>query len=69
MRFSFEYAEAKVDFIYHLTGSGLSRVTVNGEEVAGEGTPNRYRTGGLRIKREAFDRLRSPQGNVVEIYM
>ncbi|GGF59286.1 hypothetical protein GCM10010912_00580 [Paenibacillus albidus] len=69
MRFCFEYAEAKVDFIYHLTGSGLSRVTVNGEEVAGEGTPNRYRTGGLRIKREAFDRLRSPQGNVVEIYM
>jgi cellobiose phosphorylase len=68
MRFSFEYAGTKVDFIYHLTGSDNSRITVNGTEVQAEGTLNRYRSGGIRIKREDFDRLCVEAGNVIDIY-
>ncbi|MEK5398979.1 GH36-type glycosyl hydrolase domain-containing protein [Paenibacillus sp. FSL K6-2859] len=68
MRFSFEYAGTKVDFIYHLTGGENSRITINGTEVQAEGTLNRYRSGGVRIKREDFDRLCVEAGNVIDIY-
>lgn len=68
MRFSFEYANRKVDFIYHLTGSENSRVAINGTELQAEATLNRYRSGGVRIKREDFDRLCKDAGNVVDIY-
>ncbi|AJS61132.1 GH36-type glycosyl hydrolase domain-containing protein [Paenibacillus sp. IHBB 10380] len=68
LRFDFEYAGAPVQFVYHLT-SGENRVSVNGQDVATETTTNRYRTGGLRIDRQEFDRVRSEGTNIVEIYI
>ncbi|OAB32915.1 GH36-type glycosyl hydrolase domain-containing protein [Paenibacillus glacialis] len=68
LRFDFEYAGAPVQFVYHLN-SGENCVRVNGQDVATEATANRYRTGGLRIDREEFDRVRSAGTNIVEIYI
>ncbi|MHA0856809.1 GH36-type glycosyl hydrolase domain-containing protein [Paenibacillus sp. CMAA1364] len=69
LRFDFEYADAQVQFVYHLNGSEERRVTVNGQEVVTENTTNRYRCGGLRIDREEFDRVRIEHKNIIEIYM
>jgi cellobiose phosphorylase len=69
MKFAFEYAGAKVDFIYHLTGGDITRVTVNGSDVATGVHQNRYRSGGVRIERQDYDKLSKADGNVVEIYM
>ncbi|WP_019911288.1 GH36-type glycosyl hydrolase domain-containing protein [Paenibacillus sp. HW567] len=67
--FDFEYGGAKATFVYHLAQGELSAVKVNGREVQAERLANPYRTGGLRIKRADFDRLRSAEGTVVDIYM
>ncbi|OBZ09781.1 cellobiose phosphorylase [Bacillus sp. FJAT-27264] len=69
MKFAFEYAGAKVDFIYHLTGGDISRVTVNGNDVATKDNHNRYRSGGVRIDRKDYDQFSKAEGNVVEIYL
>lgn len=69
MTFSFEYAGSKVDFVYHLTGAALSKVTINGSEVAVNSHANRYRSGGVRIARADYDKLSKADGNVVEIYL
>jgi cellobiose phosphorylase len=69
LRFDFEYAGAQVQFVYHLNSGETHRVTVNGLAVATVNTANRYRVGGLRIERKEFDRVRSADTNIVEIYM
>ncbi|MBW4080896.1 cellobiose phosphorylase [Paenibacillus sp. S150] len=68
-RLDFGYGGAHAVFVYHCAGGGLSSVKVNGREVQAERLGNPYRTGGLRIKRADFDRLRSAEGTVVDIYM
>ncbi|MGF7046900.1 cellobiose phosphorylase [Paenibacillus sp. DS2015] len=69
LHFDFEYAGAPVQFVYHLNSDGAHRVTVNGQSVATEETTNRYRTGGLRMARKEFDRVRLNGTNIVDIYM
>lgn len=71
MQFEFEYAGTPVTFVYHLNGStGVQRVAVNGKDVSGEQTNNRYRQGGLCISLDAFRQASSsPERAVVDIYM
>lgn len=59
MTFDFEYAGSPVTFVYRLSGgsAGISRVTVNGREAAAESVGNRYRSGGVRLRREDYERL------------
>lgn len=64
-----EYAGASVRFVYHLNGSEVRRVRINGQDVITDETTNRYRTGGLKIIRNEFERVRSSAINIVEIYM
>lgn len=68
-RFDFEYAGVSVAFIYHCTQGQLRSVTINGNDVQAERQANRYRLGGLRIKRADFESLRTTEGTVVEIHM
>ncbi|RUT46281.1 cellobiose phosphorylase [Paenibacillus anaericanus] len=69
LHFDFEYAGASVRFVYHLNGSEVRRVRINGQDVITDETTNRYRTGGLKIIRNEFERVRSSAINIVEIYM
>lgn len=69
LHFDFEYAGSEVQFVYHLNSGGVRRVSINGQDVIIEKTLNRYRTGGLRIDRKEFERVRSTDKNIVEIYM
>ncbi|MFC3748156.1 GH36-type glycosyl hydrolase domain-containing protein [Paenibacillus sp. GCM10012306] len=69
LKLAFEFAGAKVDFIYHLTGGEITRVTVNGNDVATKDNHNRYRSGGVRIERKDYDQFSKAEGNVVEIYL
>ncbi|KWX77444.1 GH36-type glycosyl hydrolase domain-containing protein [Paenibacillus jilunlii] len=68
-RLDFDYAGAPTAFVYHCSQGGLRSVKVNGQEVQAERLNNPYRLGGLRIKRADFDRLRSTEDTVVDIYM
>ncbi|GGA41172.1 GH36-type glycosyl hydrolase domain-containing protein [Paenibacillus physcomitrellae] len=68
--FDFEYGGTPVTFVYRIREGVVSRVTVNGQEIAGERISNPYRTGGLRVKAEDFRRFRSAEGaTLVEIRM
>ncbi|AWB45776.1 cellobiose phosphorylase [Paenibacillus sp. CAA11] len=67
--FDFEYGGGQVTFNYHIQSGTVRSVQINGQEAAAERTDNRYREGGLRIKREEFDKLRSEGSTVVDIYM
>ncbi|MNU67357.1 hypothetical protein D3C71_566930 [compost metagenome] len=69
LQFDFEYGGEPVKFLYHWTNGALRKVTIGGEEVPALETDNRYRSGGLRIRRADFDRLRSKPVTTVEIYM
>ncbi|PYE50754.1 cellobiose phosphorylase [Paenibacillus barcinonensis] len=70
MQFEFEYAGEPVTFIYHLSEGAVSRVAVNGKDVEGERTANRYRQGGVRIPLEVFKQARgAAERTVVDIYM
>ncbi|MBD8496997.1 GH36-type glycosyl hydrolase domain-containing protein [Paenibacillus arenosi] len=69
MRFEFEYSGVAVTFVYHITGTAVHKVIVNGEEVAAIEIENRYRNGGVRISHHMFDNLRTDAGTIVDIYM
>ncbi|MNK21804.1 hypothetical protein D3C87_400710 [compost metagenome] len=69
LQFDFEYGGEPVKFLYHWTNGALRKVTIGGEEVPAQEMDNRYRSGGLRIRRADFDQLRSKTGTTVEIYM
>jgi cellobiose phosphorylase len=70
MQFEFEYAGKPVTFIYHLTEGTVSRVAVNGSDIQGERTANRYRQGGVCITLDAFKQASSTaERTIVDIYM
>nr|WP_148298730.1 cellobiose phosphorylase [Paenibacillus pini] len=68
LQFNYTYAGVPARFVYHLN-HGEARVRINGQDVKTETTTNRYRTGGLRISQEEFDRVRLTDANRIEIYM
>ncbi|MMZ64526.1 hypothetical protein D1872_268640 [compost metagenome] len=70
--FDFEVAGSPATIVYRLTGrSAIERVTVNGREAAAEPMSNRYRAGGVRIRRAELERLAesSRERQVIEIHM
>ncbi|GIP52548.1 GH36-type glycosyl hydrolase domain-containing protein [Paenibacillus vini] len=67
-RFEFDYG-GPVTFIYRVKGSVVESVTINGHKVEAERISNPYRTGGLRISRAEFDKLRENGKAIVEIEM
>ncbi|MBQ4899883.1 cellobiose phosphorylase [Paenibacillus sp. Marseille-P2973] len=67
-RFEFDFA-GPVTFIYRVKGSVVESVTINGHKVEAERISNPYRTGGLRISRAEFDKLRENGKAIVEIEM
>ncbi|UVI30950.1 GH36-type glycosyl hydrolase domain-containing protein [Paenibacillus spongiae] len=70
MQFDYTFAGRPVRFVYRLgEGQSIQRITVNGQEAAYEETANRYRQGGVRVKRELLDGLQPDGVNVIEIYM
>lgn len=66
-RFTFQFMERPVQFVYKLDGSAASRVTVNGRAVEAAETSNRYRKGGLRISREQLADVLGSELNIIEI--
>jgi cellobiose phosphorylase len=69
MQFKFKLLGCPVTFVYHISGNPVSRITVNGREAQAERTANRYRSGGLRVKRHEMEKLIASELNVIEIYM
>jgi 1,2-beta-oligoglucan phosphorylase len=68
LTFDFKFMNRPVTFTYHM-GEESSRIVVNGEEVETEEISNRYRTGGMRIKREVLEGLLSEESNGIEVFM
>ncbi|MGG3280780.1 GH36-type glycosyl hydrolase domain-containing protein [Paenibacillus solani] len=70
LEFKFNYAGVPVTFIYHIDHAEGTRITINGQDVAGDTFGNRYRTGGVRIAKADFQRLAAEGGTdcVVDIY-
>ncbi|MCR8845384.1 cellobiose phosphorylase [Paenibacillus sp. SC116] len=71
MRFEFEYAGVPVTFIYHIAGTSVSKVVVNGVEAVATVVDNRYRSGGIRVSQHEFNTLRKHGEDraIIEIYM
>ncbi|MFI8575577.1 GH36-type glycosyl hydrolase domain-containing protein [Rossellomorea aquimaris] len=68
LAFEFKFMNRPVTFTYH-RGEKSSHTVVNGEKVETEEVSNRYRTGGMRIKREVFESLLNDESNRIEIFM
>lgn len=69
LQFEYEFMGAPVTFIYRLSGGDVQRVRMNGQDMATEVTPNRYRQGGVRISEQDFKEKLSNGTNVIEIIM
>ncbi|OPA79420.1 cellobiose phosphorylase [Paenibacillus selenitireducens] len=69
LKFDFRVNERMVQVVYHLTGGPVERILINGQEVATEVEDNRYRTGGLRVKQQDFDKLAIEGTNRIEVFM
>ncbi|MVP01309.1 GH36-type glycosyl hydrolase domain-containing protein [Paenibacillus lutrae] len=68
LRFDFRIMDIPVTFLYHAAGKPVRRVSVNGHDLITEEVANRYRAGGLRIKREELLKHLSGTGrNVIEL--
>lgn len=68
-RFEFEYGGSPLTFVYHCAEGNLRYVTVDGHKVEAKRLANPYRPGGLQINHEDFERLRTADRTVVDIYM
>ncbi|MEL3974320.1 amylo-alpha-1,6-glucosidase [Rossellomorea oryzaecorticis] len=69
LTFEFKYHHHPVTFVYHLGSSDGKRVVVNGQQAAGEIVSNRYRSGGLRVKKEELEQLLKEDSNRIDIYI
>lgn len=68
LHFDYEFAGTPVTFVYHVTGNSVSRIVMNGSELAAERMANPYRKGGLRVSRQHFEEM-IQEHNRVEIFM
>ena len=68
LHFDYEFAGTPVTFVYHVTGNSVSRIVMNGAELAAERMANPYRKGGLRVSRQHFEEM-IQEHNRVEIFM
>ncbi|MGZ9585658.1 GH36-type glycosyl hydrolase domain-containing protein [Paenibacillus marinisediminis] len=69
LQFQFTFMGHPVQFEYHLAEQADRGITINGQEAASFETANRYRQGGMRIKRHELDALLTDGLNVIAIYM
>jgi len=69
LRFAFRLLDRPVEFVYHLEGREDVRVAVNGEEAPAQPTENRYRRGGLKIRRASLESMLTSGRNVIDVYM
>ncbi|MFC7785165.1 GH36-type glycosyl hydrolase domain-containing protein [Rossellomorea sp. GCM10028870] len=68
LTFDFKFMNRPVTFTYHM-GEKSGHIVVNGEKVDTEEVSNRYRSGGMRIKREVLEGLLSEESNRIEVFM
>jgi 1,2-beta-oligoglucan phosphorylase len=69
LRMEFQIMNRPVTFVYHLGDSDSKRVVVNGEEVPFEPLTNRYRQGGVKLKRLKLEALLGEESNTIELYI
>jgi 1,2-beta-oligoglucan phosphorylase len=69
LTFDFKYNHRPVTFVYHLGNGDGKHVEVNGQQAAGETVSNRYRSGGLRVKKEELEQLLKEDSNRIDIYI
>ena len=67
LKFEFMLLGKKVTFNYHLTNMA-KKVVINGTEVAGVATDNRYREGGLALDKATVASLLIDKENMFDIY-
>ncbi|MGF3104843.1 GH36-type glycosyl hydrolase domain-containing protein [Rossellomorea sp. DUT-2] len=68
LTFDFKFMNRPVTFTYHM-GQESGNIVVNGEKVKTEKISNRYRTGGMKIKREVLESLLNEESNRIEVFM
>jgi cellobiose phosphorylase len=66
--FRYAFGGRELTFRYMSLGGPLSRVVINGLEVAGIRLDNPYRTGGLLIGRRVLEELAGSGDPVIELY-
>ncbi|WP_175987689.1 GH36-type glycosyl hydrolase domain-containing protein [Bacillus sp. Marseille-Q1617] len=69
LTFEFKYNHRPVTFVYHLGSADGKRVVVNGQQAAGETVSNRYRSGGVRVRKEELEQLLKEDSNKIDIYI
>ncbi|CAN7195150.1 GH36-type glycosyl hydrolase domain-containing protein [Rossellomorea sp. LjRoot5] len=69
LRMDFEIMNRPVTFVYHLGQPESNRVVVNGQEASFEQTPNRYRRGGIKLKRQELEKWLHEESNTIEVYV
>ncbi|BFH61052.1 GH36-type glycosyl hydrolase domain-containing protein [Paenibacillus azoreducens] len=69
MHFDFQYDGVNVTFRYHMTGAPVSRIVMNGKDLAAERLSNPYRKGGLRVSKQIFEAAMNLNNNIIDIFM
>lgn len=68
LKFEYAFAGTPVTFIYHITGTPINHIVMNGVQLTAERMTNPYREGGLQIAKHHFEQM-IQERNVVEIFM
>jgi len=70
LQFEFNWDGLPLAFVYRIgDAKQVTKITVNGKDLAPPATPNRYRPGGMRIGREALAASLNSVSNRIEIHM
>ncbi|MDO3408669.1 cellobiose phosphorylase [Saccharibacillus sp. CPCC 101409] len=69
LNLDFEYDGIPVTFVYRLGGEARGVVKLNGEDIGERTGGNRYRDGGVRVKRTDFEARAAKQSNTIEVFV
>ncbi|WP_413303253.1 cellobiose phosphorylase [Bacillus sp. 1P10SD] len=69
LHLNFKLGSSPVTFVYHLTGTEKNSVVINGQQVSAETLSNRYRIGGVRIRKQELEKELKNTQNVIEIFI
>jgi 1,2-beta-oligoglucan phosphorylase len=69
LKMDFEIMNRPVTFVYHLGHPDSNRVVVNGKGASFEQLSNRYRRGGIKLKRQELEKWLHEESNTIEVYI
>lgn len=69
LEFQFTVKRQPITFIYHVEGTTVRRVVINGHEAPVETIGNRYRQTGVKITNKEFNQILTDTDNKIEVYI